>query len=90
MWFRPINESFHPFNYILRHTLESGVLKPVLSSVSNEGMSLVTTTCDGCGRLSMSAFHGNRSGGLCILLYCTVVLERTYTILVVVAGPLSS
>jgi hypothetical protein len=36
MWFRLVKELLHPLNYILRHTLKTGMLKPVPASVSSE------------------------------------------------------
>jgi hypothetical protein len=36
MRFPPVKELFHAIVYILRHTLEPGMRKPVLGSVSSE------------------------------------------------------
>jgi hypothetical protein len=36
MWFRPVKELFHPFDYMMRHTLKPGMLNPVLASVSSK------------------------------------------------------
>jgi hypothetical protein len=33
VWFRPVKELLHPFHHMLRDTLETGMLEPVLGSV---------------------------------------------------------
>jgi hypothetical protein len=46
MWFPPIKQLFHPFFCISRHTLKTGMLKPVLGSILCEGKFLKAVSGD--------------------------------------------